>query len=80
MAVKEKKRVQVKIDKDLADNTEAVLNELGLNPTTAINMFYKRIVAEAANLGLLKATKETPVTELKDAKEVADWLNDPDED
>ena len=48
MAVKEKKRVQVKIDKDLADNTEAVLNELGLNPTTAINMFYKRIVAEAA--------------------------------
>ncbi|MBP5835554.1 type II toxin-antitoxin system antitoxin, RelB/DinJ family, partial [Lactiplantibacillus plantarum] len=25
MAVKEKKRVQVKIDKDLADDTEAVL-------------------------------------------------------
>ncbi len=45
MAVKEKKRVQVKIDKDLADDTEAVLSELGLNPTTAINMFYKRIVA-----------------------------------
>ena len=56
-------------------------------------MFYKRIVAEAAlpfkpalseaeraNLSLLKATKETPVTEFKDAKEVADWLNDPDED
>lgn len=36
MAVKEKKRVQVKIDKDLADNTEAVLNELGLNPTTVL--------------------------------------------
>ena len=93
MAVKEKKRVQVKIDKDLADNTEAVLNELGLNPTTAINMFYKRIVAEAAlpfkpalseaeraNLRFLKATEGTPVTELKDAKGVSDWLNDPDED
>ena len=93
MAVKEKKRVQVKIDKDLADNTEAVLNELGLNPTTAINMFYKRIVAEAAlpfkpalseaeraNLRFLKATEGTPVTEFKDAKEVTDWLNDPDED
>ena len=92
MAVKEKKRVQVKIDKDLADNTEAVLNELGLNPTTAINMFYKRIVAEAAlpfkpalseaeraNLRFLKATEGTPVTELKDAKGVSDWLNDPDE-
>ena len=36
MAVKEKKRVQVQIDKELADNTEAVLSQLGLNPTTAI--------------------------------------------
>ena len=93
MAVKEKKRVQVKIDKDLADDTEAILSELGLNPTTAINMFYKRIVAngalpfnvslseaERANLRFLKATKETPVTEFKDAKGVSDWLNDPDED
>lgn len=72
MAVKEKKRVQVKIDKDLADDTEAVLSQLGLNPTTAINMFYKRIVAngalpfnvslseeERANLRFLKATKDT---------------------
>lgn len=93
MAVKEKKRVQVQIDKELADNTEVVLSQLGLNPTTAINMFYKRIVADAAlpfkpalseaeraNLSLLKATKETPVKKFKDAKEVADWLNDPDED
>ncbi|MCT0164923.1 type II toxin-antitoxin system RelB/DinJ family antitoxin, partial [Lactobacillus helveticus] len=37
-----------RIDKDLADDTEAVLSELGLNPTTAINMFYKRIVANGA--------------------------------
>ena len=85
--------VQVKIDKDLADDTEAVLSQLGLNPTTAINMFYKRIVAngalpfnvslseeERANLRFLKATEGTPVTELKDAKGVSDWLNDPDED
>ncbi|MCT3393018.1 type II toxin-antitoxin system RelB/DinJ family antitoxin (plasmid) [Lentilactobacillus hilgardii] len=88
MAVKEKKRVQVQIDKELADNTEAVLSELGLNPTTAINMFYKRIVADAAlpfkpalseaekaNLGLLEATKERPVTELKDAIEAGDLNN-----
>lgn len=93
MAVKEKKRVQVKIDKDLADDTEAILSELGLNPTTAINMFYKRIVAngalpfnvslseeERANLRFLKATEGTPVTEFKDAKGVSDWLNDPDGD
>ena len=30
MVVKEKKRVQVKIDKELADNTEAVLSHLNL--------------------------------------------------
>ena len=78
MAVKEKKRVQVQIDKELADNTEAVLSQLGLNPTTAINMFYKRIVADAA-LPFKPALSEA-VTEFKDAKEVADWLNDPDED
>lgn len=79
MAVKEKKRVQVQIDKELADNTEAVLSQLGLNPTTAINMFYKRIVADAAlpfkpalsevertNLSLLKATKETDLKDLLD--------------
>ena len=56
-------------------------------------MFYKRIVAngalpfnaslsekERANLRFFKATEGTTVTEFKDAKEVADWLNDPDED
>lgn len=93
MATKEKKRVQVQINKDLADETEAVLNELGLNQTTAITMFYKQIVADGAlpfkpalsetkkaNLRFLKATEKTPVTKFKDAQEVADWLNNPSED
>lgn len=93
MAVKDKKRVQVQIDKNLAENTEAVLSELGLTPTTAINMLYKQIVAdgalpfkptlsetERAKLRFLKATENTPIVEFKDAKEVANWLNDPNED
>lgn len=42
----EKKRIQVQVDKSLADEGDAVLNELGLTPTTAITMFYKRLVAE----------------------------------
>ncbi|WP_416793179.1 type II toxin-antitoxin system RelB/DinJ family antitoxin [Lactobacillus delbrueckii] len=41
-----KKRIQVQVDKSLADEGDAVLNELGLMPTTAITMFYKRLVAE----------------------------------
>ncbi|TLQ28169.1 type II toxin-antitoxin system RelB/DinJ family antitoxin [Lactobacillus delbrueckii] len=41
-----KKRIQVQVDKSLADEGDAVLNELGLTPTTAITMFYKRLVSE----------------------------------
>ncbi|HGC5965592.1 TPA: type II toxin-antitoxin system antitoxin, RelB/DinJ family, partial [Enterococcus faecium] len=33
---KEKSRIQVGIDKDLKENAEMILEELGLNPTTAI--------------------------------------------
>lgn len=43
METKAKKRIQVKIDKDLANNVEEVLDDLGLIPTTASTMFYKRI-------------------------------------
>ncbi len=39
MAVKEKKRVQVQIDKELADNTEAVLSQ---NEAPATFMHYLR--------------------------------------
>ncbi len=90
MAAQEKRWVQVKIEKDLVDDVEAILSELGLNQTTAINMLYKRIVAngalpfdvslseeEKANLRFLKATEDIPVIAFKDAQEVADWLNDP---
>ncbi|MFT8601779.1 type II toxin-antitoxin system RelB/DinJ family antitoxin [Liquorilactobacillus satsumensis] len=62
------------MDKDLADNTEAVLKKLGLNPTTVINMFYKRIVVNEAlpfKIALKialneaeKATEDIPVTKV----------------
>jgi len=93
MAGKDKKRIQVQVDKDLVDDTDQVLNELGLTPTAAITMFYKRIVAngglpfkptltdaEKATLDFLKQTKDTPVHVFKNAKEVQDWLDDPNED
>ncbi len=49
MAVQEKKRIQVQVDKELADDTEQVLERLGLTQTTAITMLYKRIVASDRN-------------------------------
>ena len=45
MAQALKKRIQVQVDRNLANQGDAVLQSLGLTPTTAITMFYKRLVA-----------------------------------
>ncbi|ASN13598.1 MULTISPECIES: type II toxin-antitoxin system RelB/DinJ family antitoxin [Latilactobacillus] len=45
---KDKKRVQVQIDRVLTTETEEVLNALGLTPTTVITMLYRRIAANGA--------------------------------
>ncbi|WLV77513.1 type II toxin-antitoxin system RelB/DinJ family antitoxin [Lacticaseibacillus parahuelsenbergensis] len=89
MASHEKRRIQVQVDKELADNTEQVLQRLGLTQTTAITMLYKRIVAtgaipfelaltesEKATLHFLENTEDTPATAFKDAKAVEEWLNE----
>ncbi|BDR56842.1 type II toxin-antitoxin system RelB/DinJ family antitoxin [Xylocopilactobacillus apis] len=91
MTTQAKKRIQIQVDKDLANDTETVLNELGLTPTTAITMFYKRIVAngslpfkleltesEKATLHFLKQTEDTPVHKFQNSEEVQKWLEDED--
>jgi DNA-damage-inducible protein J len=45
MTVLSKKRVQVQIDAELTREVEEILEALGLNPTTAITAYYKRIAA-----------------------------------
>jgi len=84
-----KKRIQVQVDKDLANDTERVLNELGLTPTTAIVMLYKRIVAsgglpfdvaltdrERATLNLLNATEKLPVNKIDTQEDLEKWFAD----
>lgn len=39
------KRVQVNVERNLANEAEDVMEELGLNPTVVINALYKEIVA-----------------------------------
>lgn len=86
---KEKKRIQVNIDKDLAEEAESVFNELGLNQTSALTAFYKKVVAEGgipfelklteeqkANHRLQNAASQLPATELNSRKEVDDWFKD----
>lgn len=86
MDATDKKRIQVKIDKDLASDVEEVLDDLGLTPTTAITMFYKRIAGngripfdvalteeEKLNRELEKATRSLPRKEVTQ-KDMAEMI------
>ena len=88
-----KKRIQVQVDQTLANNTEQILNELGLTPTTAITMLYKRIVANGAlpfNVALTNREKETlklinttdklPVTNIATQEDLEKWFKDDSQD
>ncbi|EOD7438571.1 type II toxin-antitoxin system RelB/DinJ family antitoxin [Enterococcus faecium] len=85
----EKSRVQVGIDKDLKENAEMILDELGLNPTTAITILYKQVVArgefpvdiklsdeERETIKLKRLTKNMPVNMLDTDKEIDEWLDE----
>ena len=82
-----KKRIQVQVNKTLADEGEAVLDRLGLIPTTAITMFYKRLVAEVGlpfstkltqrekdELEIEKITSRLPVEHMDTPDKIKEWL------
>lgn len=92
MTATEKKRIQVQVDKELFDEAESIFNELGLNSTTAITVFYKRVVAqggipfsleltkrEKADLAVYNASKKAPVVNLDNSEKIEAWLMDEDE-
>lgn len=89
MTTKEKKKVQVMIDQQTAIDAENILSKLGINPTTAINALYTRIVAtnslpfslelsedEKADLQLKSALAKLPVEEIKTQKDMEDFINE----
>lgn len=89
MATKEKKRVQVQIEKELAEEAEEIFEELGLNQTTAVQAFYKQVVEhhgipfelklsrpKKSHKDLLKALDGLPVKDLTNKKELEDWFKD----
>lgn len=93
MAVSEKnkKRIQVQLDRQLADEAEEVLDGLGINQTTALTAFYKRIVAvggmpfdlkltprEQANLKIKEMSKSLPNVKINNSQEL-DRLYDNDD-
>lgn len=65
-----KKKIQVNIDRNLANNVEAVLDSLGLNQTTMITALYKRVEAQGEVPFSLALTKEEKINlELMNASE-----------
>ncbi|MCI1974498.1 MAG: type II toxin-antitoxin system RelB/DinJ family antitoxin [Limosilactobacillus sp.] len=87
MAQAIKKRIQVQVNRKLADEGDAVLDRLGLNPTTAITMFYKRLVAEGGlpfstkltqrekdELAIQELTENWPTEELDTPEKIKKWI------
>jgi len=92
MMVQKKRKVQVNIDADLAGNVNAVLEELGVNPTVLITALYKRVAAtgevpfklsltdrEKANLAIREASQNRPVKFVNSASELDKLYDDDDE-
>lgn len=86
MAQTLKKRIQVQVDRNLAQEGDAVLDKLGLTPTTAITMFYKRLVAEDGlpfstqltqrekdELAIQRITADWPVEDLDTPEKIKKW-------
>ncbi|WP_423188395.1 type II toxin-antitoxin system RelB/DinJ family antitoxin [Alkalibacterium sp. f15] len=93
MSVQGKRRIQVQIDKNLADEANLIFNELGLNQTVVITAFYKRVVADGGlpfelklkdkkkvALKFSKATVNLPAKILSTKEEVDAWSKDIEQD
>ena len=67
--VKEQGVVYVRVDKELKQSAEAILEELGLTPSAAVQMFYKQIVRDGAlplNLSIRKPRRPIDMDMLSD--------------
>ncbi|EMF0406568.1 type II toxin-antitoxin system RelB/DinJ family antitoxin, partial [Enterococcus hirae] len=86
---KEKGRIQVGIDKELKENAEQILEELGLNATTAITILYKQVVSrgefpmeiklseeEKQAIKLRQLAQNMPVQLLDTHEKLNEWFNE----
>ena len=67
--MKETGIVYVRMDKDIKDDAEAILDELGISASAAVQMFYKTIIREQGlplNLNIRKSRRPLDVADLTD--------------
>lgn len=89
------KKIQVTVERSLADKTEAIFSQLGLSPSTAITMFLKQVAAtgsipfpvtlterQKAALNLQAALKQAdrPVNDLSTPEGYQRWEEDANDD
>ncbi|EHO47569.1 type II toxin-antitoxin system RelB/DinJ family antitoxin [Lentilactobacillus kisonensis] len=55
---KDKKRIQVQVDRDLYNDSNEVLNDIGISQATLINALLKKVVAEGRVPFELSQSKE----------------------
>jgi len=88
-----KARIQIQVDQNLKKNAEEILSSLGMTPTTAVTMLFKRIVAtdsypvdltlterEKASNDLLNTIDKLPVHKITSKEEALDWLSSDSDD
>ncbi|MCI1283755.1 type II toxin-antitoxin system RelB/DinJ family antitoxin [Lacticaseibacillus songhuajiangensis] len=89
MTADTKKRVQIKIDRQLSDDANELFDRLGLTPTTVITALYKRAVAEGEipfrlgltereknEMSLAKTVYESDAPTLTDPEEIRKYLDE----
>ncbi|MCI2031025.1 type II toxin-antitoxin system RelB/DinJ family antitoxin [Limosilactobacillus sp.] len=87
--VRKNKRVQVNVERNLANEAEDVMDELGLNPTVVINALYKEIVAtgriplsfsltpeQLTALKIRLLSKDKPEKEINNEEDLKEFFNE----
>ncbi|HAT55011.1 MAG TPA: type II toxin-antitoxin system antitoxin, RelB/DinJ family [Lactobacillus sp.] len=88
-----KKKIQINLDRELADQAQAIFDQIGINQTSALTAFYKKVVAEGGLPFELKISKKQyakeqlreaidglPVEDLTDPKKLQEWFDDDTQD
>lgn len=71
--------LNIRIDKDIKDQAEEIFNELGLNMTTAVNMFLRTAIREHGIPFELKldVPNETTAAAITEGRKLMDDSSDP---
>ncbi|QNQ83702.1 damage-inducible protein [Lactobacillus sp. PV037] len=85
----EVKKVQVNVDREIAEDAENVMNEIGITPTAVINTLYREIVAtgkiplsfsltpeQIATMRIKEAAMRLPNKKIETDEEIAEFFDE----